>query len=134
MNPGQPHVPLAEIINYNYREFSVQRGFPDGSAGKEYACNAGATRDLNLILELERSRGGGNTLVFLPGKLHGQRSLAGYILKGQKELSIGELLSMSACSAHRIWQPYYTTQPLFLITLPVPAINIDLLGLDPAPY
>ena len=60
MNPGQPHVPLAEIINYNYGEFSVQRGFPDGSAGKEYACNAGATRDLNLILGSERSPGGGN--------------------------------------------------------------------------
>ena len=35
-------------------------GFPDGSAGKESACNSGDTRDLGLILELEKSPGGGN--------------------------------------------------------------------------
>ena len=60
MNPGQPHVPLAEIINYNYGEFSVQRGVPDGSAGKEYACNAGDTRNAGLIPGSGRSPGGGD--------------------------------------------------------------------------
>ena len=116
MNPAQPHVPLAEVIGYNYREFSVQRGFPDGSAGKECACNAGDIRDLNLILGWEDPLEGKwqPTPVFSPGKLHGQRSLEGYRPKGQKQWSIGELLSMSACSAHRIWQPYCTTQPPFL--------------------
>ena len=44
--------------------------------GKESACNAG---DLGVIPELGRpsGEGNGNTLVFLPGKSHGQRSLAG---------------------------------------------------------
>ena len=43
-------------------------GFPDGSDGKESACNAG---DLGLILWLGRSPGGGHgspTPVFLPGE------------------------------------------------------------------
>ena len=32
-------------------------GFPDGSAGKESACHAGAARDMGLILGLRRSPG-----------------------------------------------------------------------------
>ena len=34
--------------------------FPDGSSGKESACNAGDTEDIGLIPELERSLGGEN--------------------------------------------------------------------------
>ena len=52
--------------------------FPDGSDGKESACNA---RDLGLIPRLGRcpAEGNGNQLlVFLPGEVHGQRSLADY--------------------------------------------------------
>ena len=54
------------------------KGFPNGSVGKESACNAG---DPGLI------PGSGRPLwrrkwqpspVFLPGKSHGQRSLMGY--------------------------------------------------------
>ena len=36
-------------------------GFPGGSGGKEYTCNAG---DLNLIPGLERSSGEGNAYPF----------------------------------------------------------------------
>ena len=35
--------------------------------------------------------GNGNPLVFLPGKFHGQRSLAGYSLWGHKELDTIEV-------------------------------------------
>ena len=35
-------------------------GFPDGSAGKESACNAGDTGDVSLISGLGRSPGEGN--------------------------------------------------------------------------
>ena len=62
--------------------------FPDGSAGKESACNAGDTGDIRLIPRLGRYPGGGKwqlTLVFLPGKSHGQRRLAGYSTKDCKE-------------------------------------------------
>ena len=41
------------------------------------------------------------TPVFLPGKSHGQRSLAGYSLWGLKELDPIEPLSMHALQIHR---------------------------------
>ena len=34
---------------------SKEKGFPDGSAGKESSCNAGDTRDMGLIPVLGRS-------------------------------------------------------------------------------
>ena len=37
-----------------------EKGFPDGSAGKESACNAGDTGDVGLIPGSGRSPGGGN--------------------------------------------------------------------------
>ena len=53
-------------------------GFPGGSDNKESACNSG---DLGIFPKSGRSTGEGNGytlyLVFLPGKSHGQRSLAG---------------------------------------------------------
>ena len=51
--------------------------FPGGSDGKESTCNAG---DLESIPGSGRSPGGRHmqpSLVFLPGKSHGQRSLVG---------------------------------------------------------
>ena len=55
--------------------------FPDGSVGKESACNAGGTGDAGLIPGLGRLLRGGKwqpTPVFLPEKSHGPRSWAGY--------------------------------------------------------
>ena len=58
-------------------------GFPGGRVVKYLPANAGDGRDAGLILGSRKSlgRGYGNPLqypVFLPGKLHGQRSMAGY--------------------------------------------------------
>ena len=52
-------------------------GFPGGSVGKESGCNA---VDLGATSEWGRSprEGNGDPPVFLPGKSHRQRSLAGY--------------------------------------------------------
>ena len=62
------------------------RGFPDGSHGKESACNA---RGLGSIPGSERSPAEKGkwqlTPVFLFGEPHGQRSLAGYSPWGCKE-------------------------------------------------
>ena len=58
----------------------------------ESACSAG---DLDSILGSGRSPGEGNGLptpVFLPGKSHGQRSLAGYSLLFRKESDTSERL------------------------------------------
>ena len=57
-------------------------GFPGGSDSKESPCNAG---DPGSIPRKGRSSGEGNgkpTSVFVPGESHGQRSLAGYSLRG----------------------------------------------------
>ena len=65
----------------------IHRGFPGGLDGEESACHVG---DLGSISGLGSSPGEGNgypllyschpppTPVFLPGKFHGQRGLAGY--------------------------------------------------------
>ena len=61
---------------------NIQEGLPWGFSGKESSCNA---RDASLILVLGRLENTENgNLVFLPGKLLGQRSLLGYSAWGCK--------------------------------------------------
>ena len=70
-------------------------GFPDGSDGKESACNAGY---LGSIPGSGRSPGEGNgnpTPVFLPGEAHGQRSLAACSLWVRKEPDTNERLTLT---------------------------------------
>ena len=72
---------------------SVFLGFPGGSDGKESACNV---RDLDLILGLGRSPGGGHGNPLQYSYLenpHGQKSLAGCSPWGHKQLDKTELLS-----------------------------------------
>ena len=61
--------------------------FPDGSVGKESACNAGDTGDMGSICGLGSSPDGEwrPTPVFLPEESHGQGSLEGYSPWGSKE-------------------------------------------------
>ena len=65
--------------------------FPGSSAGKESTCNAG---DVGLIPGLGRlwRRGWLPTSVFLPGKLHGEKSLVGYSPWGCKKWDMTEQL------------------------------------------
>ena len=58
-------------------EMSLFKGLPGGSVGKESACSAG---DLGLVTRLGSTwRSEWQPIpVFLPGKSHLQRSLAGY--------------------------------------------------------
>ena len=67
-------------------------GFPGGSDGKESACNVG---NLGSIPGLGRSPGEGNVnlAIFLPGKSHAERSLAGYSAWGHKESDITKQLT-----------------------------------------
>ena len=74
---------------------AVFLAFPDGSDGKESACNAG---DLGSIPGLERSpgEGHGNPLQYSSLKnTHGQRSLVGYSSWGHRELDMTEQLTLS---------------------------------------
>ena len=68
-------------------------GFPGDSHGKESACNVG---DWGLIPGLERfswRREWLPTPIFLSGKFHGQRSLAGYSPWDHEELDTTERLT-----------------------------------------
>ena len=68
-------------------------GFPGGSDGTEYTCNAG---DLGLILGLGESpgRGHGNPLQYsCLENTHGQKSQVGCSPWGLKELDMTEQLS-----------------------------------------
>ena len=75
--------------------------FPGGSDGKVSAYNVG---DPGLIPGLGRSTGEGKwqpTLVLLPGKFHGQRSLVGYRPQGCKESDMTEQLHFTSLSFKR---------------------------------
>ena len=57
------------------------QGLPGGAVGKNQPANSGDTRDVDSIPGSRRSPGGKNgNPVFLPGKLHGLRSLADHSL------------------------------------------------------
>ena len=66
--------------------------FPDGSLGKEFACNAGDTEDAGSVPGLERSsgEGNGNPLQYfcLENPKERGASLVGYRPKGDKELDV----------------------------------------------
>ena len=71
-------------------------GFSDHSAIK-FSCNAGDAWDVVSIPGSGRSSGGDlqPTLVFLPGKSHGQRNLVGHSLWGCKDSDTTEWLTLS---------------------------------------
>ena len=71
-------------------ETMIRVGFPSGAVVKNPPAN---TRDTDLITGSERfpwRRKWQPTPVFLPGKFHGQRNLAGYSPWGCKELNTTE--------------------------------------------
>ena len=71
----------------------MQKGFPGGTVVKNPPPNTGDTRDMGSIHGLRRfpwRRKWQPTPVFLPGKLHGQRSLMGYSPRGCKESDTAE--------------------------------------------
>ena len=75
------------------------RASPGGSDGKVSTCSAG---DLGSVPESGRSPGEGNgnplTLILLPGKFHGLRSLVGYSSWGLKESDTTEQLHFTSLS------------------------------------
>ena len=78
------------------RHLSPPLGFPGGASGKEPTCQRRRrkrrgfnpwVRKIPWRRECQHSL---PTAAFLPGKSHGQRSLAGYSPWGQKELDTTE--------------------------------------------
>ena len=69
--------------NRDLTQFTL--GIPRWCSGKESACLAGDTGDAGWLKKIFWRRKWQSTLVFLHGKSHGQRSLAGYSLWDHKE-------------------------------------------------
>ena len=67
------------------------QGFPGGASGEELACQCRRHRFDPWKIPWRRKRQ--PTPVFLPGKFHGQRSMAGYSPWGCRELDMTEQLS-----------------------------------------
>ena len=89
---------------------------PGGASGKESTCHAVAGRNMGLTSGLGRfpwSRKWHSIPVFLPGKLHGQRSQVRYSSWGREELDITEGLSTHPIVIRQSRQPLKkpSTQP-----------------------
>ena len=70
------------------------QGFPRWLSGKESACHCRRLGFNPWVRKIPWRRKWQPTPVFLPGKSHGQGSLAGYSLWGRKESDVTEWLSM----------------------------------------
>ena len=86
-------------------------GFPGGSDSKASACNTGDPVFNPWAGKIPWRRKWQPTPVFLPGKSHGQRTLAGYSLPGHTELNMTEAISHSTAQNYRTLPlaPHLTT-------------------------
>ena len=84
--------------------------FPDEKMVKNLPASAGDARDADSIPGSKRSPGVGkwqSSPILLPGKFHGQRSLAGYSPWDPKELDMTEWMSMHAYLNYIFKRPEY---------------------------
>ena len=79
-------------------------GFPGGLIVTDSACQSRRHGFDPWVRKTPRSRKWQPTPIFLPGKSHGQRSLAGYSPWGQKESATTEWLSTHTHSFHILFQ------------------------------
>ena len=102
-------------------------GFPDGSDGKEFACNAG---ELGLIPGLGRFPGGGHGNPFQYSCLEnprGQRSLVGYSPRGRRESDTTERLSTHTQERFQFWFNIFLKKKIYFINI----TEIMLFGIYP---
>ena len=77
-------------------------GFPRGSVSKESTCYTKGTSSIaGLGRSLEEKMA--TTPVFLPGKLHGQKSLVGYSPRDLKEADVTEHAHVGNLLKVRSW-------------------------------
>ena len=87
---------LLEVFLIIYLSFPCIPGFPGGDSGKEPSCQGRRCKRHGFDPRVGRipwRRKWLPTPVVLPGKSHGQRSLAGYSPWGRKESDMTERLS-----------------------------------------
>ena len=81
-------------------------GFPDGAHGKESTCQCRRCKRHGFdpwVGKIPWSKKWQPTPVFLPGKFHWQRSLAGYCLRRHKELDMTARLNTHPHSCVAVW-------------------------------
>jgi len=91
----------------------MRQGFPDGTSGKEPACQWRTHERLGFspwVGKILWSRKWQPTPVFLPGKFNGQRSLAGFSAWGCKELDMTEHMETVPRSFYILTYLILTTQ------------------------
>ena len=71
----------------------IIKGFPGGLDSKESACNMGDPGSI-IVRKIPWRRKCLPTPVLLPGKPHGQRSLAGYSPRDRKDSDLTEWLTL----------------------------------------
>ena len=91
----------------NYISISIDEWLPRWLSSKEYACQCRRCKFDPWVRKMLWSRIWQPAPVFLPGKFHGQRRLAGYSPQGSKELDMTPLLSTHTPHTklwRKIWQ------------------------------
>ena len=79
-------------LSVNFRYIAILMNFPGGSDGKNICLQCGRPGFKPWVGKIPWRRKWQPTPVFLPGKSHGRRSLAGYSPWGFKELDTTERL------------------------------------------
>ena len=82
---GDNHEFRAGLFGATYTHTHVYTDFPDGTSGKEPACQCRRRGFNPWVRKIPWRRAWQATLVCLPGECHGWRSLADYHPKGHKE-------------------------------------------------
>ena len=88
-------------IGHYIQEKESPLGFPGGSVVKNFPANVGDAGEAGSVSRIRKilwRRKWQPTLVFLPGKSHGQRSPSGYSPQGCKELYMTQQLSLQSKS------------------------------------
>ena len=96
-NKFSEHLPFrvisGSLVGMTPLDISLSDGLPRWLSGKDTACQCRRQerwRFYPWVRKIPWRRAWQPTLVFLPGKSHGQRSLAGYSPWGRKELNTTE--------------------------------------------
>ena len=87
-------------------------GLPTWHSGNGSTCQCRRCRGQGSGLGRSPGAGNGSPLIFLPGKFHGQRSMAGH-MQVIKTSDRAERLSMHVCSVILVFQQFSCNMPSF---------------------
>ena len=100
----------SHLVAKSYSFFPLQaEGFPGGTGDKEPACQRRRCKRRGFdpwVRKIPWRRKWQSTPVFLPGKFHEQRSLAGYSPCGRKELDMAKHTYLASYLRHVLYFYY----------------------------